>query len=96
MLAVEVAEAQPAQFGDADAGVVEHPEDGAVARGSAVGNGPASLGGVQASSSRSNSSASMVWMSGLPTLGNTTRSKGLLSIVSRRTNQWKKARAERA
>jgi hypothetical protein len=38
----------------------------------------------------------MVRMSGLPTLGNTTRSKGLRSIVSRRTSQWKKARAERA
>src|SRR6266700_5572906 len=39
--------------------------------------GPVSWGGAQARSSRSSSSASMVWMRGLPTLGKVTRSKGV-------------------
>src|SRR5258706_1208905 len=37
-----------------------------------------------------------VWISGLPTLGKVTRSKGLRVMSSRRTSQWKKARAERS
>src|SRR5690242_16608497 len=36
VLAVEVARTQPAQFRQADAGIVEHPQDGAIAGGSAV------------------------------------------------------------
>ena len=42
--AVEVAEAQPAQFRDADAGVVEHPQDGSVAHRRALGDGAGLVG----------------------------------------------------
>ena len=96
MLAVEIGEPQATQFRDPDAGIEQNPEDGPIAHGSTVAMGPASLGGVQARSSRSNSSGLMVRMSSLPTLGNTTRSNGLRSRISRHTSQWKKARTERA
>jgi hypothetical protein len=51
---------------------------------------------VHASRRRSNSSGSIGRMRGLPTLGKVTRSNGLRSMISQRTSQWKKARAERA
>jgi hypothetical protein len=44
VLAVEVSQSEAAQFGDADAGVVEQPEDGAVAHGGAVGQRPGLVG----------------------------------------------------
>ena len=60
MLAVKVRDAQPAQLGDADACVVEQPQDRPVAHGGPFGDRAGFMGEVQARSSRINSSASMV------------------------------------
>ena len=59
-LAVEIRQAQTAELRDADAGVVEHPQNGPVAHRCALGDRSGFAGQVQASRSRSNSSASMV------------------------------------
>ena len=77
MLAVKIAESQPTQFGDANACVVEHPEDGAVARSSAVGNWPRFVGWRTGEQEPFKFLGSMVWMSGLPTLGNDDPIKGV-------------------
>ncbi len=54
------------------------------------------LGAQQASSKRSNSSGSIRWMAFFLALGMVPLTKGERSRCPLRTNQWQKARAERA